>query len=259
MSLSQYIRDNTNDGHLIARVLIDVLEGRLDGTKIGHRLTAARLLTIYGHEDADDFIADNTPEVSDKEWEDRVLVTIDPAISECIRERTEGGRELCIFLIDVVKGEVEGNHVGHRVWAARELLNRAFGKSQSRPLPKPQSSNRHSRANGNPRGRGEVLTPHSSPLTPKEAPAASAVVLEEPEQQSDYEIDPRIDVARDIDYWLDIYDTPRYEFMEECQHPDFDPYVATIDEEYFKSFTACHDPDCEVHGSPPGDPDAQHY
>ena len=33
MTLSQYIRDNTNDGHNIARVLIDVMEGRmLDST-----------------------------------------------------------------------------------------------------------------------------------------------------------------------------------------------------------------------------------
>ena len=49
MSLSQYIRDNTNDGHNIARLLIDVMEGRIDNT----RLTAARLLTIYGYGDVD--------------------------------------------------------------------------------------------------------------------------------------------------------------------------------------------------------------
>ncbi len=30
MSLSQFIRDNTNDGRNIASVLIDVMEGRLD-------------------------------------------------------------------------------------------------------------------------------------------------------------------------------------------------------------------------------------
>ena len=63
MSLSQFIRDNTNDGRNIASVLIDVMEGRLDGCKISHRLTAARMLTIYGYEDADDFIADNTSDV----------------------------------------------------------------------------------------------------------------------------------------------------------------------------------------------------
>ena len=35
------------------------MEGRLDGTKISHELTAARLLTIYGHKGAADFITDN--------------------------------------------------------------------------------------------------------------------------------------------------------------------------------------------------------
>ncbi len=255
MTLPQYIRDNTNDGQNIASVLIDVMEGRLDGTKISHRLTAARLLTIYGHEDADDFIADNTPDVSDEEWGERVLVEIDPAISSYIKQRSDGGREICQFLIDVVKGEIEGIHVGHRIWAARELLNRAYGKSPSRPLPKPPGSSSKRRQPRKTHRR--VTSTPAQAVTP--APAASTAVLE---QQSDQEIDPRIDIARDVDYWLAIYDSPRYEFMSECGHPDFDAYTATIDEEYFQSFTACKDPECEVHGSPPQinwDPNDYHY
>ena len=258
MSLSRYIRDNTDDGKIVARVLIDVLEGRLDGTKVGHRLTAARLLTIYGHEDADDFIADKTPDVSDRDWSQRVQVEVDSAISSYIKQRSDGGREICQFLIDVVKGEIEGIHVGHRVWAAKELLNRAYGKSPSRPLPKPPGSNSTRRQPRKTHQR--VPSAPTQSVTP--VPVTSTAVLNEPEQQSDHEIDPRIDVARDIDYWLDNYDSPRYEFMEECQHPDFDPYVATIDEEYFQSFTACQDPECEVHGSQPEinwNPNAHHY
>ena len=259
MTLSQYIRDNTNDGHNIARVLIDVMEGRLDGTKVGHRLTAARLLTIYGHEDADDFIADNTPDTPATEHGEKIWLEIDEGLRTLIRAKTDDGRIICMFLIDVMEGRFEGAHVGHRVSAAKELLSRAFGKSQSRPLPKPPGST-GSRRSAHKTHQRVPSTP-TQPVTP--APTASAVVVAEPEQQqSDYQIDPRIDVARDIDYWLDIYDTPRYEFMEECQHPDFDAYIATIDEEYFKSFTACQDPDCEVHGSPPKidfDPNDYHY
>ena len=56
MSLSHYIRDNTDDGRNIAGLLIDVMEGRLDDCKISHRLTAARLLIIYGYDDAPDFM-----------------------------------------------------------------------------------------------------------------------------------------------------------------------------------------------------------
>ena len=258
MTLSEYILENTNDGHNIARVLIDVMEGHFDGTKVSHRLTAARLLTIYGHKDADDFVADNTPDKTEVESGRRIWVEMDPGLRTLIRARTDDGRVICMFLIDVMEGRVEGAHVGHRVSAAKELLNRAYGKVQSRSLPKPRGSNSTKRQ---PRKTHQRVpsTPTQS-VTP--APTASAVILDEPEQQSDYEIDPRIDLARDIDYWLDIYDTPRYEFMEECQHPDFDPYVATIDEEYFKSFTACQDPDCEVHGESPVidfDPNSHHY
>ncbi len=39
--------------------------------------------------------------------------------------------------------------------------------------------------------------------------------------------------------------------MNECDDPDFDPYLAALDEEYFKSYTGCKDPECEVHGTPP--------
>ena len=115
MSLSQYIRDNTCDGTEIAGVLIDVMHGRLDGTRISHRLTAARLLTIYGHKDADDFITDNMPEVSDEKWGQRVRTEIDSAIASHIRQSSDVGHEICQFLIDVVKGKIEGIHVGHRV------------------------------------------------------------------------------------------------------------------------------------------------
>ena len=44
---------------------------------------------------------------------------------------------MCDFLIDVMWGKVERTRVGHRVSAARELLNRAFGRNQGIPLPKP--------------------------------------------------------------------------------------------------------------------------
>ena len=258
MSLSQFIRDRTNDGTDIATVLIDVLNGRFDGTKISHRLTAARLLTIYGHEDADDFIADNTHDVPDEKWGKRVLVEIDPRLSSLIKQKSNGGRDICLFLIDVVKGEVEGIKVGHRVWAAKELLNRAYGKSQGRPLPKPLGSTGSRRSTHKTHQR----VPSTSTQDVAPATAANTAVLDEPEQQPDY-VDSRINVTREeIDFWSEVYDSPGYEFMEECQHPDFDPYRATIDEEYFRSFTACQDSECEVHGSPlefDFDPNDYHY
>ena len=65
---------------------------------------------------------------SDAEWGERMRLSIDPELSSLIKIRTDGGRAICLFLIDVMEGKVEGIHVGHRVAAAKELLNRAFGK-----------------------------------------------------------------------------------------------------------------------------------
>ena len=140
MSLSQFIRDNTNDGHNIARLLIDVMEGRIDNARVSHRLTAARLLTIYGYGDVDDPTGPNTPEVSDRKWARRVRLSIGADLTRLIKANTDDGQAVVMFLIDVMEGRVEGINVGHRLSAAKELLARAFGKSRSRDLPKPPGS-----------------------------------------------------------------------------------------------------------------------
>ena len=134
MTLSEYILENTDDGLDMARLLIDVMNGFIRGVTPSHRLTAARLLTIYGFQDARDFIDDNTLPPSD---EGRHWVVSDPELARLIRARTNDGQEMCDFLIDVMWGKVERTRVGHRVSAARELLNRAFGRNQGIPLPNP--------------------------------------------------------------------------------------------------------------------------
>ena len=247
MSLSQFIRENTDDGRNIARLLIDVMEGRLDATKISHRLSAARLLTIYGHEDADDFMADNTPVNSRTDPDDRVWVIVDPDLTRLIRFKTDDGRAMCLFLIEVMEGKAEGAQVGHRVSAARELLNRGFGRYQSRPLPKPPGSSG--------RRRSSHKTHQRVPSTPTQTvtpvPAASTAVLEEPEQLPDLKTKGDVLFAIDNDPRFTVFDSELYRFMNECDDPDFDPYLAALDEDYFKSYTACKDPECEVHGDPP--------
>ena len=75
--------------------------------------------------------------------------------------------------------------------------------------------------------------------------------MDKPEQQPEPDANRGIDIENDVDYWLAVYDSDLYEFMNECEDPDFDPYLAAIDEEYFKSFTGCKDPECMVHGEPP--------
>ena len=282
MSLAQFIKDNTNDGTDIASVLIDVMNDRLDGCSTSLRLTAARLLIIYGHDDAPDFIADNTP---DREPSDTWRKTIDPELRKFVASKTDDGRDMCRLLIDVLHGRFEKATLGHRVSAAKELLGRAFGNTPTRSLPKPQRSatpavipseaatqvasgngvhltsqpesptKQHTDEGtarpvlhteslrtpirgdsplGDPEAPGEALTRDFPPPTPRhpEAEARRRQIL--------------FDIHNDPVYT--ILDSEIYDLMCECKHPDFDPHLAALDEDYFQSFTACKDSDCVVHG-----------
>ena len=233
------------------------MNGRIDGSRVSHRLTAARLLIIYGYDDADDFIADNTPDSSGDERAEKGWFPNDPVLASLIKTRTDGGRAICLFLIDVVKGRVEGIYVGHRVAAAKELLNRGFGRYQSRPLPKPPGSSAPRRSTHKTHQR--VAKAQTQAVAA--APAASTPVLDEPEQQSEPETTDAAPVYIDTGDPLYI-DEERLEFFEACYDPDFDPYEATRNENYAQSYTGCKDPECEVHGDPPEiefDPNDYHY
>ncbi len=258
MTLSHYIRENTDDGKIVARVLIDVMEGRLDGTKISHRLTAARLLTIYGHKEADDFIADNTPEVCDKKWGQRIQVEIDPRLSTLIKQKSNGGRDICLFLIDVVKGEVRGINVGHRVWAAKELLNRAYGKSQGRPLPRPPGSTKPKSSTNGTRRTGRKR-PHSPEAAAFEARVAERMAANRAAQNSEtqsgqaHQPEPEANSS---------FDAEVNRAASKCIDPNFDPMRAASDEDYWFNYDGCDNISCPFHGDPEDpdfDPNAHHY
>ena len=303
MTLSQIIQLRTGDGLTIVDFLLDVMHDRYQDFQICHRLQAAKLLTTYGNEDAPNFIDDNTrePQSNRNGRRPRRPTKFDEELARVIREDTDDGRSIARFLVNVMVGEFASFRPHHRMSAARELLDRGFGKSAradkavrpesvgADPLVRPElvegpaHTNHHFRENGNPEA-GETLTPHSSPLTPgspelvEADPLVRPELVEGPTHTNHYSLEndnpgagetltphsspltPRNAVADDTDYWLDIYDSPLYEFMCECEHPDFDPFLAAIDEEYFQSFTGCTDPECEVHGDPPDfDPNDHHY
>ena len=279
MTLSQMIKLRTDHGLIVVDFLVDVMQDRYEDFRICHRLEAAKLLTTYGNEDAPDFIDDNTTDSpsNTRKRKPRQPTKFDTELARVIREDTRDGRYIARFLIDVMLGDLTRFRPHHRMSAARELLDRGFGKSAraekvvrpriesgagSELVEGPIPTNRHSRERralhnplsieGEGWGEGENLTPQNT--------AASTAVLEQPRQQPEPETAPHIDVADDTDYLLDICDSPLHDFMSECEHPDFDPCLATIDEEYFQSFTDCTDPECEVHGDPPDfDPNDYHY
>ena len=259
MSIATYIRGNTDDGRNIVRFLINVMNGDIDGCTLSHQLAAARLLTIYGQDDADDFIAENSPDKDEARNGRKIWVELDPGIRALIRERTDNGRVILLFLIDVMEGRIEGIHVGHRISAARELLNRAFGKSPGRRLPEAKTTTTPRRSN-----RKNQMTPEQArpQAAVDERLAAQAAVLDKPEPQLEPETFDPTKVYRELDWDPLEIDEKRLQYFEACYDDNFDPYEAAQNPVYADSYKDCPDPECEVHGNPPPldfDPNDFHY
>ena len=165
MTLSQIIKLRTSNGRDVIDFLVDVMQDRYEDFQACHRLQAARLLTTYGNEDAPDFIADNTTDSSPdtRKREPRHPTRFDTELARVIREDTDDGRSIARFLVNVMEGELTSFRPHHRMAAARELLDRGFGKSACKETPTPVVPAEA----GTQKGQGkESLTPHSSPLTP---------------------------------------------------------------------------------------------
>ena len=280
MTLSEYILENTDDGIDIAAVLIDVMNGFIRGVRPSHRLTAARLLTIYGFQDARDFIDDNVPQSS---GERQQWVISDPELARLIRARTNDGQEMCLFLIDVMWGKVEGLRIGHRVSAARELLDRAFGRNQGIPLPNPPQETA-------PRG--------TIPRADQKTDSAPVPPVENPHQQEPNPREP-VDAQVQTTTVRPVENPPRRELVEGqvqtepvhpesvrpepveghpeanpnfnpdiyraaswCIDPYFDPMRAASDDDYWSTYDGCDNISCPYHGDPEDpdfDPNAHHY
>ena len=223
MTLSQIIKLRTNSGRTIVDFLVDVMQDRFKDFRICHRLQAARLLTTYGNEDAPDFIADSPPDTQPTRNKSRRprQTKFDTELARLIREDTDDGRSIARFLVNVMEGELRTFRPHHRMAAARELLNRGFGKSarnepeRGRParttcrsgegrnpetsLPADPAKDSHTSQPTNqikqipesqesqfrqldypltPQHAAHPLTPHSSPLTPREATGLAADLLD---------------------------------------------------------------------------------
>ena len=67
----------------------------------------------------------------------------DRKLAKVIQQSTDDGATVCRFLINVMEGELKAFKPQHRISAARELLDRGFGKhaytSAKPPLPQPTS------------------------------------------------------------------------------------------------------------------------
>lgn len=276
MSIATFIRDKTDDGRNIVRFLIDVMDGDIQGCTLSHRLAAARLLTVYGHKDAPDFIDDNTPDRDETKNGRRIWGEIDEVLRALIKDRTDDGRVICLFLIDVMEGKCEGAHVGHRVSAARELLNRAFGKTPSRPLPKTKGSNTPRRSTQKPR-RKKPQTPEAAAFEARvqERIAASSAAKAEPQPDAPApaSVHPEPVEGRSIPPTQSEPTQPEFDddlsarifrASSRCIDPNFDPMRYATDDEYFWNYDGCDDIRCPYHGDPEDpdfyeDPNDHHY
>ena len=141
-SLADIVREETDDGRLIVRFLIDLMQGGLENAKACHRLDAARQLLNIGFAPAHAFIIANTSTgrsvrrqtaVPSTDRSDSLSLHQDLAALIC--EETDNGRAAVRFLVDVMLGNIDEFKPHHRLYAARELLRRGFDS----PVPDPAS------------------------------------------------------------------------------------------------------------------------
>ena len=130
--VARLIREETNDGYLIAEFLSRVMHGAAgQGRPISEadRMRAATELMNRGlgrFGDKPDRRISNTQE-------DREL--IHSGLARYIRERTDGGLEPAYFLLEVASGRDEGFTMHQRVTAARELIRRGWDTNYDRITP----------------------------------------------------------------------------------------------------------------------------
>ena len=131
-SLAAIVREETEDGRVIVRFLIDVMQGNLEHSKPCHQLDAARQLLNLGFHPAQTFIDANThASPTRKNSAPSALSAVNPSplhqdLAALIREETDNGRTTVRFLVDVMAGNLPDFKPHHRLSAAKELLRRGF-------------------------------------------------------------------------------------------------------------------------------------
>ena len=216
MELAQRIQAKTDNGDSIIDFLVEVMTGDVsDEFKLCHRLAAARLLSNYGccHkgdaarapmvDQAIDFILNNLPDPSQNRSAPGSSDNseFDQALAKKIQQSTDDGATVCRFLINVMEGELKAFKPHHRISAARELLDRGFGKaahtSKKPPLPAGEVWGEGETTEGRPTpSHSSLLSTHSSES--QESPNPSKHGPDCCEEEVDWdEINKIIDAAKE--------------------------------------------------------------
>ena len=202
-TLAEIVREETEDGRVIVRFLIDVMQGQLEHSKPCHQLDAARQLLNLGFHPAQSFIDANThASPTRKNSAPSALSAVNPSplhqeLAALIREETDNGRTTVRFLVDVMQGNLPDFKPHHRLSAAKELLRRGFD------TPTPSDA-------GNSAAEEPDVAPDPAEKT-KEAPGAwirarLGRYADYPMGYNRYEMDPgpfNFDSYDDEDYYFD--------------------------------------------------------
>ena len=125
--LADIVREETDDGRLVVRFLIDVMQGKIDDSKPCHRLDAARQLLNLGFDGARNVIQSVSQSAGVRAPSSAPgNARFDQGIADIIKLETADGRDAVRFLVDVMQGNMQDFKPHHRLAAAKELLRRGF-------------------------------------------------------------------------------------------------------------------------------------
>ena len=145
-SLADIVREETDDGRLIVRFLVDVMQGGLEAARPCHRLDAARQLLNLGFDSVRAFISDSAPatrmprrRTPASSPQPAATSPLHQELVDLVWEETDHGRSAVRFLVDVMLGNLHDFKPHHRLFAAKELLRRGFDQPPSSPEAEAQS------------------------------------------------------------------------------------------------------------------------
>ena len=203
-TIAEIVREKTDDGARIIDFFLDVMEGRVEGAELCHRMDAAKELVKFGsakavifiakykgipcghstrrrRDSADSCIAEerslvevtlNAPASLTREFL-TVLSGIDEFLMRrLIRAQTGDGGTIIDFLDDVMQDRNEGFKTHHRIAAAKELIVHILRDEQPSHTPSPSTTPSPTPAVG--------ADPRVRPLPGSETPSPSTGEGREP-------------------------------------------------------------------------------
>ena len=171
-TIADIVREKTDDGKRIIDFFLDVMEDRIDGAELCHRIDAAKQLEKHKSKAAAKFLAEyrgvscshsigGRPDPADPcSAEDRSLVAVtlnapptltrdfltvlsgidEFLMARLIRAQTADGVTVIEFLDDVMQDRTDGFKTHHRIAAAKELIVHIVRDEQGSHTPSPSTT-----------------------------------------------------------------------------------------------------------------------